>query len=369
MKKPYSAVTVLVERLTSEEYEENDYSGLPDLIEAIKLQNTGPAEASRAIRKKLKYGAVHRQLRALTLLDALISNAGARFQRSFADEALLERLRIAATDGTTDADVKAKLKVLFAQWAREYKDIQGLQSIANLYKQFPRKSRTKTQPLPVEKPPSPTMSRPTSVLSSSSRTASPQTPTPIKTEGGWRSHKKVSSKSKGKRASFNLEKEKPALNQALANSSRESTNLSNSLKLINREKERPSEKPEVRTHYENCKSLHTTVLRYIQHVESEQWLGSLIQAHEQLSTALDMYNTFDKPIDEDSDSEDEWNSDVSRRMGDLAIDPENSVLTTLPRPKAIDTEEVEDPDSPFGDQHAVLGTPGIEEDRRPWKVI
>jgi hypothetical protein len=52
-KKPYSAVTVLVERLTSEEYEENDYSGLPDLIEAIKLQDTGPAEASRAIRKKL----------------------------------------------------------------------------------------------------------------------------------------------------------------------------------------------------------------------------------------------------------------------------------------------------------------------------
>jgi hypothetical protein len=259
--------------------------------------------------------------------------------------------------------VKAKLKVLFAQWAREYKDVQG---IANLYKQFPRKSRTQTQPLSVEKPPSPMMSRPTSVLSSSSGTTPPQAPTSIKTEGGWRSHKKVSSKSKGKRASFNLEKEKPALNQALANSSRESTNLSNSLKLINREKERPSEKPEVRTHYENCKSLHTTIFRYIQHVESEQWLGSLIQAHEQLSTALHMYDTFDKPIDEDSDSEDEWNSDVSRRMGGLVIDPEGSASTVPPRPKAIDTEEEEDPDDPFGDQHAVSGTPGIEEDRRPW---
>lgn len=52
-KKPYTATTVLIERLTSEEYEENDYGGLPELIESIKLQDSGPAEASRAIRKKL----------------------------------------------------------------------------------------------------------------------------------------------------------------------------------------------------------------------------------------------------------------------------------------------------------------------------
>jgi len=44
---------VLIERLTSEEYEENDYGGLPELIESIKLQDSGPTEASRAIRKKL----------------------------------------------------------------------------------------------------------------------------------------------------------------------------------------------------------------------------------------------------------------------------------------------------------------------------
>ena len=68
-KKPYSAVTVAIEDLTSEHYEEDDFSGIPDLVEAIKLQATGPAEAARAIRKKLKYGNVHRQIRALTILD------------------------------------------------------------------------------------------------------------------------------------------------------------------------------------------------------------------------------------------------------------------------------------------------------------
>src|SRR5207342_542145 len=92
-KKPYSAVTVAVETLTSERYEEDDFSGIPELVESIKLQSSGPTEAARAIRKKLKYGDTHRQLRALTLLDGLIQNAGPHFQRAFADEPLLERLR------------------------------------------------------------------------------------------------------------------------------------------------------------------------------------------------------------------------------------------------------------------------------------
>lgn len=41
-KKPYSAVTVAVENLTSEHYEEDDFSGIPDLVEAIKLQVRKP---------------------------------------------------------------------------------------------------------------------------------------------------------------------------------------------------------------------------------------------------------------------------------------------------------------------------------------
>ena len=51
--KPYTAVTVQIERMTKEEYEEEDLSGIVDLIEVIKLQSSGPIEAARAIRKKL----------------------------------------------------------------------------------------------------------------------------------------------------------------------------------------------------------------------------------------------------------------------------------------------------------------------------
>ena len=52
-KKPYTAITVAVERLTSEQFEEDDASGIPDLVEVIRLQPSGPTEAARAIRKKL----------------------------------------------------------------------------------------------------------------------------------------------------------------------------------------------------------------------------------------------------------------------------------------------------------------------------
>ena len=127
-------MTVAVENLTSEHYEEDDLSGIPDLVEAIKLQATGPTEAARAIRKKLKYGNVHRQIRALIILDGLIQNAGPRFQRTFADEMLLERLRVCGTSDLSDPLVREKCKSLFRSWAAEYKNTPGLSQITNLYK-------------------------------------------------------------------------------------------------------------------------------------------------------------------------------------------------------------------------------------------
>jgi LAS seventeen-binding protein 5 len=53
MKKPYTAVTVQIEHLTSEQYEVDDSSGIVDLIEVVRMQASGPTEASRALRKKL----------------------------------------------------------------------------------------------------------------------------------------------------------------------------------------------------------------------------------------------------------------------------------------------------------------------------
>lgn len=118
-------------------------------------------------------------------------------------------------------------------------------------------------------------------------------------------------KSRAKRSSnkpFNLEKAKPQLLQAIASSSLASTNLMNALKLINREHKRVGEDPEAVKRFENCKLLRRQVLRYIQVVESEQWLGSLIHANDELVTALMAFEVLDKSVEDDSDSE-AWESD------------------------------------------------------------
>lgn len=108
-------------------------SGIPELVEVIMLQASGPTEAARAIRKKLKYGNVHRQIRALVLLDGLIQNAGSRFQRCFCDEALLERLRVCGTSGTSHPEVRKKCNELFRSWA-QFKNTEGMKEISSLHK-------------------------------------------------------------------------------------------------------------------------------------------------------------------------------------------------------------------------------------------
>src|SRR5688572_1440384 len=44
-QKPYTAVTVSIENLTSETYDEEDFSGIPELVEVIMIQASGPTEA------------------------------------------------------------------------------------------------------------------------------------------------------------------------------------------------------------------------------------------------------------------------------------------------------------------------------------
>ncbi|PMD18831.1 VHS domain-containing protein [Hyaloscypha hepaticicola] len=411
-KKPYSAVTVAVEQLTSEQFEEDDLSGIPDLVEAIKLQATGPAEAARAIRKKLKYGNIHRQLRALTLLDGLIQNAGSRFQRTFADEMLLERLRVCGTADLSDPLVKDKCKVLFRQWAVEYKNVRGLEQIAALYKELPRRKQVVTQdkskvlreteqnpfeddeeeiPRPA---PAPVASHSRSASLATAQGSSPRSLTPSSSFFSSSSKsKKDKKKKKGK--AFNLEEEKETMKNCIAEASVASTNLLNALKLINREKERISENKNAVHHFEFCKLLRRKILRYIQHVESEQWLGALLHANDELVTALMTFEQLDRSIDADSDSDDELaqqqhmykvmsgkgkEQDTANQLAGLHISGKSPSPETRPppppRPVQQPPEEEEDEDDfeeedendPFADRNAVT-TPKVERSEPVWRIV
>ncbi|KAI2468361.1 hypothetical protein F4781DRAFT_398551 [Annulohypoxylon bovei var. microspora] len=422
-KKPYSAVTVTVERLTSEQFEEDDLSGIPDLVEVIKLQASGPAEAARALRKKLKYGSVHRQIRSLVLLDGLIQNAGPRFQRTFIDEPLLERLRVCGTSDLSDPDVKKKCSELFRSWASEYKSTPGLERIAMLYRELPRRKQVVTQaqskvlreteqdPFRDSEEEAEGRRSPKSAASvaSSSRQSTPTTPSfsHAKSPSGSSffssssKDKKKKDKGKKKHKAFNLEAEKDSMKVAVAESSIAATNLMNSLQSINREQERISDNPIVVDRFEICKKLRRRILRYIHHVEDEQWLGGLLHANDELVVALMTYEQLDRSIDADSDSEDDLaeqahlyrmatekhqqsmsppnpSSPVSE-MAQLNFNPGHpSRPVPPPRPSAAskpsislhtipepESEEDEDENDPFADRNAVI-TPRVESGEPRW---
>ncbi|KAH6629162.1 hypothetical protein C7974DRAFT_393962 [Boeremia exigua] len=398
--KPFSAVTVQVDRLTSEQYEENDIGGVVDLIEVIRIQSTGPTEAARALRKKLKYGNAHRQIRALVILDALIQNAGSRFQKAFADEPLLERLRILARDETADVDVRKRVNLLFRQWAVAYKGTPGLERIAALHKELPRKSRPQPQQSRIIReqdaeaarereenspPPTPQPRRPDPPQTSSSSSRPVQLGSTLSSGGSslFSRSKKDKKTPKGQR--FNLEKEKGQMLETMASANVASTNLLNGLQLINREQQRVSDNSEVMNRFETCKQLRRQILRYIHLVESEQYIGGLLSANDELVKALMAFEIMDKSIDDDdSDSEDD--SDMARaKMASLRMQEETPPAkpprpTSIPMPPAPvpvhaaanqrpdpDSEPEED-DDPFGDSNAVA-TPWAEKKEPNWRDV
>ncbi|KFY29097.1 hypothetical protein V493_02556 [Pseudogymnoascus sp. VKM F-4281 (FW-2241)] len=409
-KKPYSSVTVAIESLTSEQFDEDDFSGIPDLVEAITLQATGPTEAARAIRKKLKYGNVHRQLRALTILDGLMQNAGSRFQRAFVDEPLLERLRVCATSPMSEKEVRARCQVLFAGWGQTYKSTPGMERIARLNKELPKRKQVVTQDRskvlketerdpfedeedeeaeqsanrPVAPSPTAKASKPKPSGSGISSSLFGST-TPTKS-------KKSKKGSKSKSGPFNLEAEKGNMKTNIAESSVASINLLNALQRINREEERVSENQACVAQFERSKLLRRHILRYIQNVEAEEWLGALIQANDQLVTALMTFEQLDTSIDADSDSDDELAeqahayrmlqekgkaTDVAAaELAGLKLGPDSASPAPVapPRPVAppvaddYGSVEEDDDDNPFGDANA-LESPALERDEPKWRAV
>ena len=204
-------------------------------------------------------------------------------------------------------------------------------------------------------------------------------------QGGLTSFRSDKSKSKKhKHKAFNLEKEKPQLLQVIASSSVASTNLMNALKLINREHKRVGEDPEAIKRFENCKLLRRQILRYIQFVESEQWLGSLIHANDELVTALMAFEVLDKSVEDDSDSE-EWESDeetpsqadspiaksAQQAFAGLSLhQPRVPSMTVNGKQRALDSDEEDseeeaDEDDPFADRNMV-STPRDEKTGMAW---
>lgn len=317
-----------------------------------------------------------------------------------------------AREETVDPQVRQKCKVLFIQWANAYKGTPGLERIASLYKELPKTQRPAAarqkvlqdseQPESDSEPshaPSPAVrSRATSSAQTATASTVPSRPVTLTPTSSNFSSKLSRTKNKFSGKSFNLAKEKEGMTNCIARSSIASTNLLNGLQLINRETERVSQNPEVVSRFETCKSLRRQILLYIQHVESDDWIGSLVNANDELVKALTAYEIMDRSIDDDSDS-DAWErtpAAASKHMRHVSADTEAQLaglslaesapvkpprpapggLTMPPKPsfpsasapEEEDDAGEDDADDPFGDANAVA-TPHQERAGMTWRQV
>ncbi|EJD03661.1 uncharacterized protein FOMMEDRAFT_82732 [Fomitiporia mediterranea MF3/22] len=296
-EKPHSSITDLVEILTSPNYEDEAYDGIPELVESINLQPTGPAEASRAIRKKLKHGDSHRQYRALVLLKATVENGGQRFQTTFADGQLTDAIKNLVADPGTDPKVKRKLISVLGSWHRQFEGTPSMSLVANLYKSVPHAAPAKATMylgVPVESDYERRKREEREAKEEAKRKAK---------EEKRRKEEEARQRKRRQREPFVFEKEKPQILQAIAETSQASNNLVNALTLVNTEHESVQDNAKVQECLEMAKLARKRVVRYIQLVENEELIGTLLETNERVIAALQMYDKLIKPVMTEQDVE------------------------------------------------------------------
>ncbi|KAF8323125.1 seryl-tRNA synthetase [Clavulina sp. PMI_390] len=309
-EKPHSSITDWVEILSSATYQEDAYEGIPELVESINLQAGGPTEACRAIRKKLKYGDVHRQLRALTLLKALVENCGQKFQTILVTDPLLERLKLMAQDSMTDTRVKKKLMSVLASWHRQFKDNARMSAVAGLYqaagggeKKAPSKPAVDTAKLEEARKRAEQEAQERLARKKAEAQAREQAKAKAKADKAKARSPTSPTQPQTRRKPFNMQEEKPKVLASISTASQASNNLVNALKLVNREKESIETNARVQECLAEAKATRKTIVRYIQLVDDESFIGTLIDSNERIISALELYDHMLKSADADSDDE------------------------------------------------------------------
>ncbi|KAK7064037.1 VHS domain protein [Favolaschia claudopus] len=283
-----SSITDWIDILTADSVAEEAYDGIPELVDSINLQAAGPTEASRAIRKKLKHGRPHQQYRAVVIMKALVENCGHKFQSTFADGPLIDTIKNLANDSMTDKKVKKKLVLVLVSWQDQFKSEPSMATLSGLYKQVRHDRDERSQNMQ-------TMGLPdVEAMEREARRKAKQEKEKAKEqqrlEEAERRRKEKERKNRPKRAPFDFEKEKPLVLGSIVEASQASSNLVNAITLVNPEKESILTNERVQECLAKAKAARKPVVRYIQLVENEELIGTLIEANDRIITALEMYD-------------------------------------------------------------------------------
>ncbi|KAG5644603.1 hypothetical protein DXG03_008081 [Asterophora parasitica] len=332
-EKPHSSITAWVDILTSSNIEEEAYDGIPELVESINLQAAGPAEASRALRKKLKHGNSHQQYRSLVILKALVENCGNKFTSSFADGQLIDVLKNMSADSHVDKRVRKKLMLVLASWRDQFKSDPSMALIAGLHKQCSREGRRQSHQEVAQLiglPPEEELRK---------KEAKEETKRQARKEKEQAKARKGDEERRlrgqqSTRTPFVFEKEKPKVLASIVDASQASSNLVNAITLVNPETDSLQTNDRVQECLTKAKQIRKTVIRYIQFVENEDLIGTLIETNERVMAAIEMYEQL--TVTPNAESEKDVTSAVTAGLAAAHLDmPSDQVDVFQERQRAV----------------------------------
>jgi len=111
---------------------DTDWGVVLELCDKIKEYEKGPQDFTNAIFNKLTNKVPHISMQALTVLDAVVQNCGAKFHKEMASQNFTDLLRDFLSTYKTKKCVN-KMKFLVRKWAEEFKDDPNLAHFLSIY--------------------------------------------------------------------------------------------------------------------------------------------------------------------------------------------------------------------------------------------
>lgn len=330
---PHTAIT---ERINSivRDVELTPEIEIPELLGLIKLQYYGPTEAARAMRKKLKYGSPLEKNRSLELLNLIVVNGGPKMAELYNDRKLLEQLKTMAIDQTLELSLRKKVIGCAIMWNELFEGQREYTGVASLKKTLPRLTTKSKKPKRNDFMADEALSDDDE--SGSSSYASSSHASSYRHQSSSHSSARPSRSSTNTNIAINdkygipkinLTKEGPKIKALIAESSKSSIDLTNALQTINRSLgEVSTDDPRCTQLFEKTRIIRRRILRYLQLTESEEYLGSLIHANEELVKALQLYTEYGSRPGQDSS--DDYSS-LSESEDDDALSEAASLSESL----------------------------------------
>lgn len=122
----------------------------------------------------------------------------------------------------------------------------------------------------------------------------------------------------------------------------------------------PSDIPEVVSWRDAARNARRRILRYIQMMQAEEWLATLLHANEELVAVLQKYEIMNRSLgDEDEDAASVAAAVATEPPSDSDSELDEPTPRRAPRGIAMPSRKQPTEDNPFGDDH-IVGTPAIE---------